>query len=112
MATLGNKCVMYITPDMRNTFAPHCGEAYIVDRVSNHHQLPNCYVPATRGYIISSMYRLDLSPWALPTVNKQDTTVTASANFLKKSQKFIPTLTADKQTHVAVVKKTHSLCVQ
>ena len=30
MAPLDNKSVMYIIPDMRNTFTPHCHEAYTV----------------------------------------------------------------------------------
>ena len=42
---LCNMGVVYITPDMRNIFAPRCGEAYTVGHTPNHHQLLKCYVP-------------------------------------------------------------------
>ena len=82
MAPLGNKGVAYITPDARNTFAPHRNEAYTVGHAPYHHQLLKCYVPATRGYKITGTYRLDPFHWALPVVSKQDKTVTAAKDLL------------------------------
>ena len=72
MAPLGNKGMVYITLGMCNTFVPHCDEAYNFVRALNHHQLFIFYVPATRGYKISDMYRLDPPHWTLPAVSKQD----------------------------------------
>ena len=82
MATLCNNGMMYITPDVLDTFTPHCNEAYTVGRAPHHHQLLKCYVPATRGYRISGTYRLDPSHWTLPAVSEQDKTVTAAVDLL------------------------------
>jgi hypothetical protein len=39
LAPLGNKGMVYLTPNTRNTFAPHCDEAFTVRRAPFHHQL-------------------------------------------------------------------------
>jgi hypothetical protein len=104
MAPLGNKCVVYVTLDIRNTYAPHCDKAYTVERAPNHHQLLKCYVPTTMGYRISGTYHPDPSYWMFPAVSEQNMTVSAATDLLVAFQKFIPTLAADKQKHIATIR--------
>ena len=61
IAPLGTKAMIYIATNTRNTFAPHCDEAYTVAHAPHHHQLLKFYVPVTRGYRITGTYRLDPS---------------------------------------------------
>ena len=105
MAPLGNKGVVYITPNMRNTFASHRDKVYTVSRAPNHRQLLNWSVPVTRGNNIFGTYHLDPSRWKLPAVGKQDKTIISSANLLAAFQRCIPTTAADKQKHIAATRK-------
>ena len=88
MLPLSNNGMVYITPDMCNMFVPHCNKAYTVGRTPNHHQLLKCYVPATRVYRISDMFRFDPSQSTLTAGSKQDKTITTAANLLASYWKY------------------------
>ena len=63
IASLGTRGMLFIHPDSRNTFAPHCDEAFTVERARHHYPLLEFYVPTTRGYRISGTFRLDPTHW-------------------------------------------------
>ena len=78
IALLGTRGMIFIHSNSRNSFAPHCDEAFTVGRVRHHYCLLEFYVPTTRGYCISGTFRLDPTHWKLPAISEQDKTVVAA----------------------------------
>ena len=84
--------MLFIHPDICNTFAPHCDESFTVGRVRHHYRLLEFYVPSTRGYRISGTFRLDHTHWKLPGIPEQDKKVVAATELLEQYNKFTPPL--------------------
>ena len=87
LAPLGTKAMVYIHPDNRNTFAPHCDTGYVVARCPHHYRLLEFYIPETRGYRRSGTYRLMPQHCRMPTISEADRTVEAAADLLKEMKK-------------------------
>ena len=51
LAPLGTKGSVFIHPDNRNTFAPHCDKRFTVGRAPHHYHLLEFYIPANRGLL-------------------------------------------------------------
>ena len=96
MAPLGTKGSVYIHPDNRNTFAPHCDEGFTVGRAPHHYRLLEFYIPATRGYRLSGTYRLYPQHCRMPTITEEDKTVEAAAELSDKMKQEIPPATRGK----------------
>ena len=84
MASLGTKGSVYIHPDNRNTFAPHCGEGFTVGRAPHHYRLLEFYIPATGGYRLSGTCRLYLQHCRMPRITEEDNTIEAATELLEK----------------------------
>ena len=84
LAPLGTKGMVFVPPTNRNTFAPHCDEAFVVGRAPHHYRLIEFFVPNSKGYRISGCYRLDPTHWTVPSISEQDNTVRAAADLLKQ----------------------------
>jgi hypothetical protein len=91
IAPLGTKAMIYSAPDVRNTCASHCNEAFVTSMAPHHYCFLKLFVPATRGYGISGACRLNSTHWTVPTVSEADHTVLATTNFLKKLETMPPT---------------------
>ena len=88
LAPVGTKAMVYIHPDNRTTFAPHCDTRYVVGRTPNHYCQLEFYIPATRGYRRSGTYRLYPQHFPMQNILEVDRTMEATtdlANKLKKS---------------------------
>ena len=90
MAPLGTRGMLFIHPDSRNIFAPHCNESFTLVRARHQYHLLGFYVPSTRGYQISGTFRLDPTHWKLPVISEQDKMVVAATDLLEQYNKFIP----------------------
>jgi hypothetical protein len=111
LAPLGNKGMVYITPDTRDTFVPHCNEAFTVSRAPFHHQLFKLFVPATKGYRISGTCHLDPTHWTLHTVSEHAKTLCAVTDLLTAFRQVVHVTATDKQKHVNAVRQlTTILC--
>merc|ERR1711966_293893 len=91
MAPLGTKGSVYIHPDNRNTFAPHCDKGFTVGRAPHHYRLLEFYIPATRGYRLSGTYCLYPQHCRMPVITEEDMTVEAATELLEKMRKEILT---------------------
>ena len=58
MSPLGMKGSVFLRPDNRNTYAPHCDNGYVVGCASHHYRLLEFYIRATRGYRLSGTDQL------------------------------------------------------
>ena len=83
-APLGTRVMIFIHPNRRNTFAPHCDEAFTVGRARHHYHLLEFYVPTTRGYRISGTFRLNPTHWKLPVISEQNKTVMTAPELLEQ----------------------------
>ena len=72
---LGTRGMLFIHPDIHNTFAPHCNESFNMGRARHHYCLLEFYVPNTRRYRISGTFCLNPTHWKLPVISEQDKTV-------------------------------------
>ena len=105
LAPLGTKGMVYIHPDNRNTFAPHCDIGYVVARCPHHYRLLEFYIPETRGYRRSDTYRLMPQHCRMPTISEADRTVEAAASLLKEMKKEIPKQARGKMQWLKIIKK-------
>merc|ERR1711966_578340 len=105
MAPLGTKGSVFIHPDNRNTFAPHCDEGFTVGRAPHHYRLLEFYIPATRGYRLSGTYRLYPQPCRMPVISEEDRTVSAATELLEKMRKEIPPAAKEKKQWLKTIKK-------
>ena len=85
LAPLGSRGMVFIHPDNRNTFAPHCDLGFVLGRAENHYRLLWFYIPATRGYRLSGTYKLFPQHCRMPTISEEDKTVAATALKLHES---------------------------
>ena len=97
MAPLGTKGSVYIHPDNRNTFTPHCDKGFTVGRAPHHYRLLECYISATRGYCLSGIYRLYPQHCRMPTITEEDKTVEAATELLESMRKEIPAAAREKK---------------
>ena len=111
MAPLGTKGSVYIHPDNRNMFAPHCNEGFTVGRAPHHYRLLEFYIPATRGYRLSGTYRLYPQHCRMPVTTEEDKTVEAAKELLAETKKEIPPATREKNTMAENNKEVTSLPV-
>ena len=95
--------MLFIHPDSRNTFAPHCNEAFTVGRARHHYRLLEFYVPSTRGYRISGTFRLDPTHWKLPVILEQDKTVVAHNHKFNAAEPAVKTAKYHIIAHVATL---------
>jgi len=105
MAPLGTKGSVFIHPDNRNTFAPHCDEGFTVGRAPHHYRLLEFYIPATRGYRLSGTYRLYPQHCRMPVISEEDRTVSAATELLEKMKKEIPPAAKEKKQWLKIIKK-------
>ena len=86
MAQLSTKGSVYIHPDNRNTFAPHCDEGFTVGHAPHHYRLLEFYfyIQTTRGYRLSGTYRLYPQHCRMPMITEEDKTVEATTELLEK----------------------------
>ena len=106
---LGTRGMLFIHPDSRNTFDPHCDEAFTVGRSRHHSLLLEFYVPTTRGYHISGTFRLDPTNWKLPAISEQDKIVVAATELLEQYIKFTPPSAIHKMKHIDIIKKLQAI---
>ena len=81
------RAMVFIHPDNRNTFAPHCDTVYVAGCTSNHYCLLEFYIPATRGYRRSGTYRLVPQHCWMPTISEENSTIEAAADLIKEMKK-------------------------
>ena len=79
--------MVYIHPEKRNTFVPHCDTGYVVGRIPHHYCLLEFYIPATRGYRRSGTYRLYLQHCRMSTILEVDRTIEAAVDLVKEMEK-------------------------
>ena len=103
IAPLGTRGMLFIHPDIRNTFSPHFDKAFIVGRGRHHYRLLEFYVPSTRGYRISGNFRLDPTHWKIPVISGQDKTVVAATELLEQYNKFTPPSAINKTKYIAII---------
>ena len=101
--------MLFINPDSRNTFAPHCDEAFTVRRARHHYHLLEFYVPTTRRYRISGTFRLNPTHWKLPIISEQDKTVVEATELLEQHKKFTPLSAIHKIKQIAIIKKLQEI---
>ena len=87
---LGAKGIVFIHPDNRNTFVPHCDKGFTVDRAAHHYHLLDFYTPATRGYRLNGTYRLYPQHCHMPAITEEDKTVEAATELLASTRENIP----------------------
>ena len=87
---LGTRGMVFIHPDNRNSFASHCNTGYVVGHAPHHYHLLEFYIPSTRGYRLSSIYRLYPQHCQMTTFLEEDRTVEAAANLVKQMKKEFP----------------------
>ena len=109
LAPLGTKGMIFIHPETRHTFAPHCDKAFVVGRARHHHKLLEFYVPTTKGYRITGTYRLDPTHWTMPTVSEQDKTIVAASDLLEMYEHIPPPSAKLKQKHIAILKELNTI---
>ena len=105
LAPLGTKGSVFLHPDNRNTFAPHCNKGFSVGSARYHYRLLNFWIPATRGFRLSGTYRLHPQHCRMPTISEEDRTIEAAADLLAKMKKEIPTSVKGKQQWLQIIKR-------
>ena len=105
LTPIGRRGMVFIHPDNRNTFAPHCDIGYVVGRALHHYRLLEFYIPDTRGYRLSGTYRLYPQRCRMPTISEEDRTLEVIADLLKQMKVELPPSVKGKKQWLQIIKK-------
>jgi hypothetical protein len=88
---------------------PHATDGYYVGPASNHYRCLRFYIPATRRFRFSNIWRLYSAHSQVPVASQHDNSISTAAELIKALGVAMPTTTAEKIKHIKAIQDLSSI---
>jgi hypothetical protein len=105
LALLGTKALIYDGPASHASWVPHATNGFYVSPASNHYRCLRFYIPSTRRFRFSNMWRLYPTHCQIPVTSQHDLSIAAAADILQSLRGTVPTTTTAIIKHIRAIQK-------